>query len=186
MSDPVVILYATTEGHTRTIAEHVMEGLAQRGVSSRTYDVSDAGAVAALEASSAAILASSIHVGRHQRRFVDFVIEHRDLLDARTTLMLAISLSASELDQQGQQKTAQFQRLFEEQTGWHPDHWAAVGGALRYTRYGFFKRWIIRRIAKEGGLDTDTSRDHVYTDWAALDARIEGFSRALQPALATG
>ena len=44
------------------------------------------------------------------------------------------------------------------------------GGALAYSRYGRFTRWIIRRIARSKNLGTDTSRDYEYTDWRAVDA----------------
>ena len=41
-------------------------------------------------------------------------------------------------------------------------------GALVYTRYGWLKRRIMRRIAEADGRDVDTSRDHEYTDWQAV------------------
>jgi menaquinone-dependent protoporphyrinogen oxidase len=44
-----------------------------------------------------------------------------------------------------------------------------VAGALPYTRYNFLIRFMMRRIVKTEGGDTDTSRDYEYTDWAAVD-----------------
>jgi menaquinone-dependent protoporphyrinogen oxidase len=64
---------------------------------------------------------------------------------------------------------------FVAKTGFHPTWSRAVAGALPYTKYNFFIRWIMKRIvAKEGG-DTDTSRDYVYTNWAALEQLTERF-----------
>jgi menaquinone-dependent protoporphyrinogen oxidase len=40
---------------------------------------------------------------------------------------------------------------------------------MAYSQYGFFLRWIMRMIARRNGEPTDTSRDHDYTDWAAVD-----------------
>jgi len=37
-----------------------------------------------------------------------------------------------------------------------------------YSRYGFLKRMMLRAIAKREGGDTDTSKDHVYTDWGQV------------------
>jgi menaquinone-dependent protoporphyrinogen oxidase len=45
---------------------------------------------------------------------------------------------------------------------------ALVAGRLAYTQYGFFKRWIMRAIARREGGSTDTTRDHEYTDWDAV------------------
>ena len=38
-----------------------------------------------------------------------------------------------------------------------------------YTKYNFLVRLVMKYIAKSEGASTDVSRDHVYTDWAALD-----------------
>ena len=50
-------------------------------------------------------------------------------------------------------------------TGWHPRHWTIFAGALAYTKYNWFTRWVMKRIAQKAGGDTDTSRDHEYTNW---------------------
>ena len=42
-------------------------------------------------------------------------------------------------------------------------------GALLYTRYGWVKRHLMRAIARHEGGDVDTSRDHDYTDWDAVE-----------------
>jgi menaquinone-dependent protoporphyrinogen oxidase len=54
-------------------------------------------------------------------------------------------------------------------TGWRPEHVVPVVGALRYTQYNFLVRLVMKRIARRAGGSTDTSRDHEYTDWRALD-----------------
>ena len=46
---------------------------------------------------------------------------------------------------------------------------ARVAGALVYSRYGWFKARMLRRIVAKNGGDTDMSRDYEYTDWAAID-----------------
>jgi menaquinone-dependent protoporphyrinogen oxidase len=55
------------------------------------------------------------------------------------------------------------------ETGWHPRRVELVAGALPYTRYNFLVRFVMRRISRKEGGDTDTSRDYEYTDWAAVD-----------------
>jgi menaquinone-dependent protoporphyrinogen oxidase len=51
-----------------------------------------------------------------------------------------------------------------------------VAGALRYTKYNFFVRWMMKRIVAAAGGDTDTSRDYEYTDWQDLRAFADRFS----------
>ena len=69
-----------------------------------------------------------------------------------------------------------------QQTGWRPRKIGRFAGALLYTQYGFFKRWIMRRIARDkGSPDTDTSRDYVYTDWESVKGFAEEFLETLLP-----
>ena len=42
-------------------------------------------------------------------------------------------------------------------------------GALVYTQYGWFKRRVMRVIARREGGDTDMTHDHEYTDWQAVE-----------------
>jgi menaquinone-dependent protoporphyrinogen oxidase len=64
---------------------------------------------------------------------------------------------------------------FFEQTGWRPNRVkpAAVLSSIRNTT--FLIRFVMRRIARKAGAATDTSRDHEYTDWLALDRFINGW-----------
>ena len=54
-------------------------------------------------------------------------------------------------------------------TGWRPARTLPVAGALLYTKYNFFIRFVMRRISRQAGGPTDTSRDYQFTDWAAID-----------------
>ena len=64
---------------------------------------------------------------------------------------------------------------FRAETGWRPKSTKAVAGALLYSKYNFLLRWIMKRISRQAGGTTDTSKDHEYTDWAALDRFVEEF-----------
>ena len=44
-----------------------------------------------------------------------------------------------------------------------------------YTRYNWFIRRVMKRIAAKAGGDTDTTRDHEYTDWQDLRRFTEQF-----------
>jgi menaquinone-dependent protoporphyrinogen oxidase len=70
---------------------------------------------------------------------------------------------------------------FEQATGWHPAQVGLFSGALLYRQYGFIKRLMMKKIVsdKPGGLSTDTSRDHVYTDWDEIKRFVEAFLERL-------
>ena len=51
-----------------------------------------------------------------------------------------------------------------------PARIVSVAGRLAYREYGFFIRWVMKRIAKKEGAPTDTSRDYELTNWGEVDA----------------
>jgi menaquinone-dependent protoporphyrinogen oxidase len=44
-------------------------------------------------------------------------------------------------------------------------HVEMIAGALSYSKYPLPLKWIMRKIAKTAGEDTDMSRDYEYTNW---------------------
>jgi menaquinone-dependent protoporphyrinogen oxidase len=66
---------------------------------------------------------------------------------------------------------------FIDATGWTPATVKHVAGALLYTRYNIFKRWIMKRIVARSGGQTDVSHDYDYTDWVDVRAFAEDFRR---------
>jgi menaquinone-dependent protoporphyrinogen oxidase len=75
-------------------------------------------------------------------------------------------------------------KRFATATGWNPGVIKHVAGALLYTHYNVFVRWIMKRMAAKAGGETDTSKDYVYTDWNDLRAFADEFRRRLETAAA--
>ena len=65
---------------------------------------------------------------------------------------------------------------FMRDTGWSPNVTHHVAGALLYTQYNFLVRIVMKAIARRAGRTTDTSRDHDFTDWGAVERFAEGFA----------
>ena len=70
---------------------------------------------------------------------------------------------------------------FVRETGWRPAHVLSVAGALMYRQYNFVIRFLMQRIARKAGAPTDTSRNHEFTDWLAVDRFVERVLLAAEP-----
>jgi menaquinone-dependent protoporphyrinogen oxidase len=90
----VGVFYATREGQTRRIAEHVAEDLGGHGFEVEIRDVREKAAIS-LGRLSAVVLAASVHVDRHESEMVKFVKRHRAELDRLPAAFLSVSLSES-------------------------------------------------------------------------------------------
>lgn len=175
----VLVFYATVEGHTEKIARHLAARLEKAGLRVEVASADQAG-FCDPGTYEAAIMCAPIHIGRYPSSFVSFVSNWKASLQAVPDALVTVSLAiASEIEEERSEARAYPQRLIE-QTGWKPDETFDVAGALKYTEYDFFRRWIMRRIAGKEGGPVDTSKDHELTDWAALDAFADSFAARVQ------
>jgi menaquinone-dependent protoporphyrinogen oxidase len=168
----ILIPYGTTEGQTARIAEVIADVIRDHGCEVETVDIRDAPELIP-DGFDGVIVGSSIHMSRHDKRVVEFVRRNRDRLERQPAAFFSVSLSAH-----GDTEEAEgYVEEFEQQTGWRPTKIARFSGALLYTHYGFVKRHMMKKIAhdKPGHLDTDTSRDYVYTEWDGVKHFAEAF-----------
>lgn len=170
----LLIVYGTTEGQTRKIADFMAERAADQDHEVEIYDATgvpwglDVGAFAAV------IVAGSLHMGRHQGAIEHFVRHHHATLNRMPGVFISVSLAAAG-DAEDRHDAQACADQFLAVTGWRPKETHLVAGAFRYTQYDFFKRWIMRRIAREKGAPTDTSHDYELTDWDDVARIVDGF-----------
>jgi menaquinone-dependent protoporphyrinogen oxidase len=173
-----VVFYATREGHTRRVAEHIASDLRAHHVEVDLYDVKTLPASIEWSLYDWACVAASVHVGHHEREMVTFVKSHQTELKRLSAAFLSVTLSEAGAEdphapkERREQAAADAQRMidmFELETGWRPARALPVAGALAYSRYNFIIRFVMKQIARKAGAPTDTSRDYEFTDWATLD-----------------
>ncbi|WP_022928183.1 flavodoxin domain-containing protein [Patulibacter americanus] len=167
MTAPTCLLvFASTHGHVRRIAEAVADRLRGAGVVVDVRDVEDAPASTA--GYDLVVLGGSIHAERHQAPLVAWMRRHAEGLAGRRVALFSVSLAALDPTPDGRAKVGGWVDALLEATGVRPDARACIAGALPYRDYALPTRWLMRRIARKQGLPTDTSRNHDLTDWAAV------------------
>lgn len=176
-----LILYATTEGHTARIAERIAQRLRGKG---RRVEIHRADAVpSSLEPAGydGVIVGSSIHYGHHPRFLNALVRRFHAALTARPSAFFSVSLSAGGARAKPE-AARRYLETFLRQVDWRPAQTATFAGALQYSKYGVFKRLLMRMIAGMAGDDTDMTRDYEYTDWNAVDRFADEFAQRLEQA----
>ena len=161
------IAYATSEGHTRAVVDHVADTLRQQGHLVSVHDVgATAAAVAAVAASEAVIVAGSIHGGRMQPRLVRFVSAHGVALSEKPSALVMVSLSAASREARVRERLGAYVTTFLASTPWRPDVVEFVAGSLRPSSLGPIRRTLATRMARHAGISPDG--DLECTDWVAL------------------
>ncbi|MBS1724876.1 MAG: protoporphyrinogen oxidase [Armatimonadetes bacterium] len=175
----VLVAYATSEGHTRIIAEYVSKWIEQEGFEATLYDTAQGVDVADFSSYGAYICAGSVHFSRHQPALERFVRAHLVELTCKPSALISASGSAGSPLPQGQVQAMEYVTAFLSRTGWKPLMKVAVGGAVLYTQYNPLLRMVMKGITRKAGGPTDTRRDHESTDWPALRIFVQEFlSRA--------
>ena len=174
----ILVVYATREGHTRCIAGYLSVKLRGRGFATNVVDAKHLPGRFTLDTYCAVIVAASVHTGKHETEAFEFVRRYMGDLNRMPTAFVSVSLAEAGAEGLAPTDTIRLQARadvsrmideFLEKTGWKPTVVQAAAGALSYTKYNFLIRFVMKRIARKAGGNTDTSRDHEYTDWAALD-----------------
>jgi menaquinone-dependent protoporphyrinogen oxidase len=175
------LFFATREGHTRRITERLAADLRARAVQVDVFNVHpDVGTGEPIDWAKYAIacVAASVHVGHHEPEMIEFVKRYRTALERIQATFISVSLSEAGVEDpkrpaaERERAAADVQRMidvFVTETGWRPGRTLPVAGALAYSKYNFFIRFVMKRIARKAGAPTDTSRDYELTDWPGLD-----------------
>ena len=170
----VLIVYGTTGGQTRKIAGRMAELVSEYGHAATVMDAASNERVPRGRYD-AVIVAASVHRLRHQASAARFVRRNLAWLRHLPAAFFSVSLSAAGKEPWQHEDARRRADAFLRETRWRPGMVRLVAGALLYTRYGFATRWIMKRIARRAGGDTDTSRDHEYTDWEQLHRDLDLF-----------
>jgi menaquinone-dependent protoporphyrinogen oxidase len=170
-----LIVYGSTQGQTRKIAEYIAERWREEGHEVGVVDARRCDGMIDPAGYDATLVAASLHAGRYQPAVGQFIRKHAAALSRKPSAFVSVSLSAAGNDAGDRAGLAQCDEALFARTGWRPKEVHHAAGALAYTSYNFLLRWFMRRIAAKRGAATDTSRDYELTDYDALGRFVDRF-----------
>ena len=178
----ILILYGTTDGQTRKIAEAIGRTIQEEGHVAAVYDAARVPGYVRPTGYDGVIVAASIRMGGYQRSVRRWVQRHAAALNGRPSAFVSVCLGILETRPAARNEVLAILERLMRWTGWRPTVTTMVAGALPYTRYGWLKRWILKRIAAKAGGGTDTTRDYEYTNWDDVRAFAREFASRVAPA----
>ena len=176
----ILFIYTSKEGQT----ERIVQSLAARGREAG-FDVDFLNSPAKgtpLPPMDAAVVAGSIHVGKHDKRLAGFIKSHAGQLKTRPNLFLSVSLAIGSRNENEKQAVRKIAETFCEEAGWQPDRMEHVAGGVHMNRYNWLTRMVMRRILRKEGVDLPPSGELEFTDWAALQAAFGEFLSRVETA----
>jgi menaquinone-dependent protoporphyrinogen oxidase len=178
----ILVLYSTSEGQTAKIARAIAMRLRFDDI---VADVVKAGTNDPRPSNyDGIIVAGSLHTGGYQKPIASWLRAHVSELGGRPTAFVSVCLAVLSKQEKARDEARAIPRRFVDGLGWRPTVIKVVAGALPYTKYNIFTRWIMKRIVSGAGGDTDTSRDYEYTDWNDLSDFADRFAALVTSATA--
>jgi menaquinone-dependent protoporphyrinogen oxidase len=168
-----LILFSTRDGQTREIASYLASELKEQGIYADVVNLNRTEEIT-WQDYDRVVIGASIRYGHFHPALDRFVKKHMATLNSLPGAFFSVNLVARKPEKRTPQ-TNSYTRKFLLNSPWQPALCAVFAGALRYPRYRWFDRFMIRLIMKITGGETDTRKEVVYTDWA----QVAGFAREI-------
>jgi menaquinone-dependent protoporphyrinogen oxidase len=158
----ILIIYSTTDGHTREICLRLKQIVEARNNQVTLVSVDDV--TTDLNAFDKIVIGASIRYGKHSKQIYEFIKANQPVLDSRPNAFFSVNVVARKPEKRNPE-TNPYLRKFLRQITWKPGQLAVFAGKIEYQKYRYRDRVIIRLIMwmTNGPTDPETNID--YTDW---------------------
>jgi menaquinone-dependent protoporphyrinogen oxidase len=163
------LYYATRDGQSRRIAQHISRRLAETEIHAPAHDLAMVQpAPSDLAAAAVVVLVAAVRYGRHLPEADRFLAVYRSLHPPPPLALASVNLTA----RKSAKTTVTGNIYLRKVIARHhlvPAVAVALAGRLDYQRYGWLDRQIIRFIMLLTGGPTDPNTCIEYTSWRAVD-----------------
>lgn len=176
----ILIIYGSSEGQSLKISDFVAQILRKSRHEVKILCGKQIDHDISLNEFDAIIVGASIHMGKHPSYITSYAKRNREIIESIPNAFFSVCLAARAKDQASQDEAEKYAQEFFRRTNWEPNLYSSFAGAIRYSRYNLFIRFVMKQIAKSKGLGTDTSRDFEYTDWDSVSSFTYKFLKRLE------
>lgn len=166
----LIVAYASIEGQSEKIALRIASALEADGAFVQLVDTIEHPETGIASDVEGIVAGGPLHQEHHPEALASWLVTHREQLSGIPFAFFSVSLSAASDRQQDLDDAGDVMQAFLKKLQLSPALKTTIAGALKYSKYGFIKKRIMRNIVKKsGGRDLDMSRDYEYTDWKQVD-----------------
>jgi len=163
----LLIIYSSTDGHTKIICEKIRNNLKH---SSNVELVSlDHALNLDLSKFNKIVIGASIRYGRHSNDLYKFIKFNKDILEQKDTAFFSVNVVARKIEK-SDPETNPYIKKFLKISNWKPGKVAVFAGKVDYPNYRFFDKYIIKLIMFITKGPTDTTQTYEFTNWSKVDA----------------
>ena len=161
-----LIIYSSTDGHTKVICERIINFLHDENLV-ELVSLEDAKKID-LSNFEKIIIGASIRYGKHSKELYKFINLNKNILDQKQSAFFSVNVVARK-SEKNKAETNPYIKKFLKISKWTPKKIRVFAGKVDYPNYNFFDKYIIKFIMFITKGPTDTSQSYEFTDWSKVD-----------------
>ena len=161
-----LIIYSSTDGHTKVICERITNFLNEENLVS-LFSIEDVKKID-LSNFENIIIGASIRYGKHSKELYNFINSNKNILNQKKSAFFSVNVVARK-QEKNTPSTNPYVIKFMKQTDWKPTNVGVFAGKVDYPSYRFFDKYIIKFIMWLTKGPTDTSKSYEFTDWSEVE-----------------
>ena len=159
----IIIIYSTTDGHTREICCYLKQVVEEQGNQVTLVSIDDQYSVD-LNLFDKIVIGASIRYGKHHKKVYEFINRHYSVLEKKSSAFFSVNVVARK-PEKNQPETNPYLKKFLKQIPWKPKELAVFAGKIDYQKYNFRDRLMIRLIMWMTKGPTDPQACIDFTNW---------------------
>lgn len=163
----ILIIYSTTDGHTRRICERLKE-VAEIAGNRIVIVFVDEEPNVDLQPYDKFVIGASIRYGKHSPQIREFIRRNEKILESKPNAFFSVNVVARK-PEKNTPETNPYLQKFLKQISWQPQNLAVFAGKIDYPKYSFLDRQAIRFIMWMTKGPTDPTAVVEFTDWNTVD-----------------
>jgi len=166
----ILIIYSTTDGHTREICQRLSKVIEAQDNQNEVKLISiNHGQDIEVDNFDKIVVGASIRYGKHRLQVHEFVNKYEKILDSKPNAFFSVNVVARK-PEKNQPDTNPYLLKFLKQVSWRPKELAVFAGKIDYPSYTFWDRLMIRLIMWITKGPTDPKTTIEFTDWNKVEA----------------
>ena len=161
------IIFSSTDGHTASICEKILDILKHASMV-RLSSIEEADSLD-LENFDFIIIGASIRYGKHKPNLFKFINKNLEVLNNKQTAFFNVNAVARK-DEKNTPKTNPYLIKFLKKVSWKPTLLDVFAGKISYPKYHFFDKHMIRFIMWMSRGPTNPTKVYEFTDWNRVES----------------
>lgn len=161
----VLIIFASRNGHTKTIANDIAIILEQNEKTVELCNIDATSPMRELKSYKHILVMSPVYNKKFMHKVVDFVANNHDELNKVSSILVGVCLSVIKSKKQNEHYINNFLK----RTRWNPNEIFILAGRLYYQDYGILEKILLKIMMFMYGEKTKTTEPIIFTDYQEVE-----------------